>query len=247
MSNARRWMMLVLAVGVLGALALAAETTEDLTRNLWPKERVRAALVAVEAQKAAGLLSEATYARTKAMLEGRLAGTFRPTMLSATSPPLNFIQNGGFEEVNSNSRPNRSHWLWWGGWSWGGDYENRWEDRPAYVRSGTYSARIRCTGKPGRIGISTPALPVPPDTREVAFTVWAKGEGENQLVLNFEAGARGTLRKRIGTDWEQVTLTGTIQPDAEMYHLYVYVTGQGTIWLDDAKLVPAGSPKGGAR
>ena len=247
MLNARRWMLPALAFAVLGALCVAAETKEDLTRALWPKERIKAALAAVEKQKALGLLSGATYERTKAMLEARLAGTFEPTMLSATSPPLNFIQNGGFEEVNRNSRPNRSRWLWWGGWSWGGDYENRWEDRPAYVRSGTYSARIRCTGKPGRIGISTPALPVPPDTREVVFTVWAKGEGENQLFLNFESGARGTLRKRIGTDWEQVTLTGTIQPDADTYHFYIYVTGKGTIWLDDARLVPAGEAKGGDR
>lgn len=247
MFKATQRMSAVLALGVLAALALAAETKEDLTRKLWPKERIRAAIEAVEKQKVAGLLSEATYRRTKAMLEARLAGTFEPTMLSATSPPLNFIQNGGFEEVNRNSRPNRSRWLWWGGWSWGGDYENRWEDRPAYVRSGRYSARIRCTGKPGRIGISTPALPVPPDTKEVAFTVWAKGEGENQLFLNFEAGARGTLRKRIGSEWEQVSLTGRIDPDADTYRLYIYVTGKGTIWLDDAKLVPAGDAKGGAR
>jgi len=248
MRKAPQWTVLLLAVGAHGVLALAAETTEDLTRELWPKARIRAALAAVQAQKAAGLLSEATYARTKAMLESRLAGTFRPTMLSATSPPLNFIQNGGFEEVNRNSAPNRSRWLWWSGWSWGGDYENRWEDRPAYVHSGTYSARIRCTGKPGRIGIMTPALPVPPDTSQVVFTVWARGEGANQLFLNFESGASGTLRKRIGAEWEQVTLTGTLQPDAETYHLYVYVTGQGTIWLDDAKLVPAGdAAKGGVR
>ncbi|MFO8014979.1 MAG: hypothetical protein R6X20_16955 [Phycisphaerae bacterium] len=247
MPKAHRCVMLLAVVGSLTALALAAETKEDLTRNLWPKERIRAAIEAVEKQKAVGLLSDATYRRTRAMLQARLAGTFDPTMLSATSPPLNFIQNGGFEEVNRNSRPNRSRWLWWGGWSWGGDYENRWEDRPAYVRSGEYSARIRCTGKPGRIGISTPALPVPPDTREVVFTVWAKGEGENQLFLNFEAGARGTLRQRIGTEWEQVTLTGRIDPDADTYHLYIYVTGKGTIWLDDAKLVPAGEAKGGDR
>jgi hypothetical protein len=247
MRKTRRWIPAVLGLAALGTLCLAAETKEDLTRRLWPEERIRAALAAVEKQKAAGLLSEATYARTKAMLAARLAGTFEPTMLSATSPPLNFIQNGGFEEVNRNSRPNRSRWLWWGGWSWGGDYENRWEDRPQYVRSGQYSARIRCTGKPGRIGISTPALPAPPEAREVVFTVWARGEGANQLFLNFESGARGTLRKRIGPDWEQVTLAGTLDEGAQTYHLYIYVTGEGTIWLDEAKLVPAGGAKGGDR
>ena len=248
MRDARRWLTIVAVVVSLGTLVTAAaETKDDLAKRLWPRARIEAALKAVEAQKAAGLLSDATYTRKKAMLKARLAGTFKPTMLSAVSPPLNFIQNGGFEEVNRNSAPNRSRWLWWGGWSWGGDYENRWEDRPAYVHSGTHSARIRCTGKPGRIGISTPALPAPPDAKEVVFTVWAKGEGANQLFLNFEAGARGTLRQRIGTQWEQVTVTGTLQPDADTYHVYIYVTGEGTIWLDDAQLVPAGEAKGGDR
>jgi hypothetical protein len=72
-------------------------------------------------------------------------------MLSVTNPPLNFIQNGGFEDINRNSAPNRSRWLWWGGWSWGGDYENHWEDRPEYVRSGKYSARIKCLGRIERV------------------------------------------------------------------------------------------------
>ncbi|KPJ69529.1 MAG: hypothetical protein AMS14_11565 [Planctomycetes bacterium DG_20] len=222
------------------ALAVAAETKEQLTARLWPKGRIEAALAAVEKQKAAGLLSDAAYARRKTMLESRLAGTYEPTMLSATDPPLNFIQNGGFEDINRNSAPNRSRWLWWTGWSWGGDYENRWEDRPDYVHSGTYSARITCKGSPGRIGIMTPRLPIVPGATGYVFTVWAKGEGENQLFLNFESGARGTLRKRIGTEWELVTLNGQPDPGAETYGLYIYVTGKGTIWLDDAKLVPAG-------
>jgi len=221
------------------AMALAAETKEQLTAKLWPKQRIEAALAAVEKQKAAGLLSDAACARRKTMLRSRLAGRFKPTMLSVTDPPLNFIQNGGFEDINRNSRPNRSRWLWWSGWSWGGDYENRWEDRPEHVRSGTYSARITCKGKPGRIGITTPKLPMVPGAAEYVFTVWAKGEGENQLFLNFEAGARGTLRKRIGTQWELVTLKGKPDADAPTYGLYIYVTGKGTIWLDDAKLVPA--------
>ena len=222
------------------AIALAAETKEQRTARLWPKQRIEAALAAVEKQKAAGLLSDAAYTRRTKMLRDRLAGRFKPTMLSVTNPPLNFIQNGGFEDINRNSAPNRSRWLWWSGWSWGGDYENRWEDRPAYVRSGTYSARIACKGKPGRIGIMTPKLPMVPGAAEYVFTVWAKGEGENQLFLNFEAGARGTLRKRIGTQWELVTLKGKPDADAPTYGLYIYVTGKGTIWLDDAKLVPAG-------
>ena len=225
---------------LVAASALAAETREQLTAKLWPKERIQAALGAIEKQKAAGLLSDAACARRKTMLRNRLAGRFKATMLSVTNPPLNFIQNGGFEDINRNSRPNRSRWLWWSGWSWGGDYENRWEDRPAHVHSGKYSARITCNGKPGRIGIMTPKLPMVPGATEYVFTVWAKGQGENQLFLNFEAGARGTLRKRIGTDWELVTLKGKPDADAKTYGLYIYVTGKGTIWLDDATLVPAG-------
>ena len=240
MKRSLRWA--VPAALVLAAVALAAETKEALTARLWPASRIEAALQAIEKQKAAGLLSDAAHARRKAMLEARRAGTFRPTMLATTDPPLNLIQNPGFEDVNRNSARNRSRWLWWGGWSWGGDYENRWEDRPAYVRSGSYSARVRCTGKPGRIGISTPKLPVGEGVREVVFTIWAKGEGDHQLFLNFEAGARGTLRKKIGPAWEQVTLPGTIEPGAATFALYVYVTGKGTIWLDDARLVPAGTP-----
>lgn len=240
MVRPKRWAALAIVAGAVAAAALAAETTEDLTRKLWPKERIEAALAAVEKQKADGLLSDATGARKKAMLEARRAGGFKPTMLSATNPPLNFIQNGGFEDINRNSAANRSRWLWWGGWSWGGDYENRWEDRPAYVHSGTYSARIACTGKPGRIGISTPSLPIVPGVKEYVFTLWAKGAGENQLFLNFESGVTGTLRQKIGPEWELVTLKGTPDPDAKTYGLYIYVTGEGTIWFDDAQLVPAG-------
>jgi hypothetical protein len=231
---------ILIALAALAAALVAAESVQDLTARLWPKDRVDAALAAVDKQQADGLLSEATAARKRAMLQARRAGTFQPTMLATTSPPLEFIQNGGFEDVNRNSASNRSRWLWWGGWSWGGDYENRWEDRPEHVRSGKFSARITCTGKPGRIGISTPKLPMAPGTKAYRFTVWAKGEGENELFLNFEDGVTGTLRKRIGAEWEQVTLDGTPQAGAGGYTLYIYVTGQGTIWLDDASLVPVG-------
>jgi hypothetical protein len=178
------------------------------------------------------------------MLEERRAGRFQSTALSQAAPSeLNFIQNGGFEEVNKNSARNRSRWLWWGGWSWGGDYENFWETRKDYVRSGSYSAGIRCTGQPGRIGINTPKLPIVPGVKEYEFSVWAKGEGANELFLNFESGAAGTLRKKIGPEWEKVSLKGVTEPGAKDFSFYIYVTGQGAIWLDDAKLVPLGELK----
>lgn len=236
-----RWLVVIAPFVALATVGLrAAETGDELTKKLWPKQRILKALKDVDRLKAAGMMSESHYRRKRAMLEARLAGTFQPSMLSTTNPPLNFIQNGGFEDINRNSQPNRSRWLWWGGWSWGGDYENHWEERPEYVRSGKYSARIKCLGRKGRIGISTPKLPVVPGATEYEFTIWAKGEGDNQLFLNFEAGARGTFRGHIGPKWQQVVLKGTLQPDADGYTVYVYVTGEGTIWLDDARLVPVG-------
>lgn len=229
------------AVIAAAAAVWAAESREAITARLWPKERIEAARKAVDTQKAAGLLSDAAAARKIAMLDDRAAGRFKPTMLADSSPPLDFIQNGGFEEVNRNSPANRSRWLWWGGWSWSGDYENRWEDRPEFVHSGQFSARIRCLDKPGRIGLSTPALPFVPGAREYVFTVWARGEGDNQLFLNFEGGMTGALRQKIPAEWTQITLKGQPEPGAKDYTFYIYVTGKGTIWLDDASLVPVGA------
>lgn len=240
MGVTKRFFLFILVVGFAPLAMRAAETKEELTEKLWPRDRVLGALEEITKLKVNGMMTESHYRRKKKMLEARLAGVFNPTMLSATNPPLNFIQNAGFEDINKNSQPNRSRWLWWGGWSWGGDYENRWEDRPQYVRSGKYSARIKCLGKKGRIGISTPKLPVVPGATEYEFSIWAKGQGDNELFLNFESGARGSLRGRIGPKWERVSLKGTMQPGADGYTVYVYVTGEGVIWLDDAKLTPIG-------
>ena len=160
-------------------LMFAADAQADrdkLIQSLWPRDRIQAAIQAVDQQRKDGLLSDASYARRKAMLDARLAGAYRPEMLATTDPPLNFIQNGSFEQINKNSAKNRSRWMWWGGWSWGGDYENMWEDRPEYVHSGQYSARIRCTGAKGRIGISTAHLPAIPGAQGYKITFWARGE-----------------------------------------------------------------------
>jgi len=222
-----------------GGLALVGGA-QDAGQDLWPPGRVQAALAAIEVLRTQGLMTEEHYQRKRAMLEARRDGTFAGTALATEdSAEVNFIQNGGFEETNANSEPNRSRWLWWSGWDWGGDYENFWATGEN-ARSGEYSAGIRCTGQPGRIGIFTPPLPIIPGATEYVFTVWAKGEGENELFLNFEAGATGTLRQRIGPEWEEVRLTGYPEPGAESFGLYVYVTGGGTIYLDDAKLVPVG-------
>ena len=231
---------LVLAAALAGDSPQAKTTVAELARKLWPKERIEAALREVDRQKAAGILSEASWARRRKMLEERAAGTYAPVSLSAVDPPLNFIQNGGFETTNPNSARNRSRWLWWGGWSWGGDYENMWEDRPEFVHTGKLSARIRCTGATGRIGLSTPPLPAVPGATEYKLTFWAKGDGENMIFVNFEEGAEGTLREKIGPVWKEYTVAGKPIAGKEKYTLFIYVVGAGTIWLDDAALVPVG-------
>ncbi len=208
--------------------------------DLWPRERIQAALAAIEKAREAGIMSDKRYQQKRAMLEKRLAGTFRGTALSDTDPAeVNFIQNGGFEQINPNSAPNRSRWLWWNGWSWGGEYENFWAEAPD-VHSGQYAAGIRCQGATGRIGIFTPPLPILPGVLSYDLTLWAKGEGDNQLFLNFESGCSGTLRTKVPEDWTEIKLSGEPQPDAKDFGLYLYVTGAGTIYLDDVKLVPVG-------
>lgn len=241
----RVWMVWTRSLAIAmagGALVWAAGEADQqaLTKKLWPQPRIEAALKAVEKQRADGLLSDNAYRRRRNMLQERLAGRYRPLSLSVTNPPLNFIQNAGFEKVNKNSAANRSRWLWWGGWSWGGDYENYWEERPEFVHSGKLSARIRCTGKTGRIGISTPKLPAVPGATEYKLTFWARGEGDNRLFVNFESGARGTMREPIPTEWKEYTLAGIPEEGAHTYTVYFYAIGGGTIWLDDMKLVPVG-------
>jgi len=232
-----------MAAILLPSFTVAGDEAQDrqaLGQKLWPKDRIESAIKVVEKQRADGLLSDEAYARRKQMLEARLAGRFEPQMLSVVDPPLNFIQNGGFEQINKNSAKNRSRWLWWGGWSWGGDYENYWEDRKEYVHSGQYSARIRCTGAKGRIGISTAALPAVPGVESYKLTFWARGEGENMIFVNFEEGASGELRQKISDQWKQYTLLGKPVAGKPTYTLYFYSIGGGTIWLDDVELVPVG-------
>ena len=236
--------MIGVAILLVWAAGGSADRAADEPAEPWPAGRIDAAVHALERMKADGLITDRQLERKRAMLEERREGRFQSTALSRTDPvEFNLLQNGGFEEINRNSERNRSRWLWWGGWSWGGDYENFWETRKEYVRSGTFSAGIRCTGKPGRIGISTPRLPIVPGVEEYDFSVWARGEGGNELFLNFESGATGTLRKRIGPEWEQVRLKGAAEPGAKDFSFYIYVTGQGTIWLDDARLAPLGERK----
>ncbi|MCY3020546.1 MAG: hypothetical protein NTW87_16110 [Planctomycetota bacterium] len=241
----RQWMKAATVVATvtslcIGAACAAEETVEALAQKLWPRERIEEALKAVDQQKKDGLLSDSGYEKRRKMLEERLAGKFKPEALSVQSPPLNFIQNGGFEQINRNSAPNRSRWLWWGGWSWGGNYVNMWEDRPDYVHSGKYSARIECKGEKGRIGISTPPLPVIAGAREYKLTFWSRGEGDNELFVNFEEGVTGTLRQKMPSEWKEITVIGKPEGTKKTYTVYFYATGGGTIWLDDVVLVPVG-------
>ncbi len=230
--------VIVLAAAAFGLVGAGGKAADG---GLWPPERIAQAARALEKMKADGLITEAQLRKKQAMLERRAAGTFSPSALSSTNPPeVNLIQNGGFEDINRNSDPNRSRWLWWNGWDWGGDYENFWAAEKGNVHSGAYSAGIRCKGEPGRIGIFTPNLPITGGATAYHFTIWAKGEGDNELFLNFESGATGTLRQKVGPQWTQITLKGTPEKEARQFRLFIYSSGRGTIYLDDAKLVPVG-------
>lgn len=235
--------LLLASVGVLIAQeSKPAATVKALTQKLWDKARIEAAMKAVERQKISGLVTEKGYQQRMKMLQERLAGTFEPAALSASDPPLNLVQNEGFEQVNRNSNKDRSRWLWWTGWSWGGDYENMWEEQKENVHSGLFSARIRCVGQTGRIGISTPPLPLVPGAKEYTLTFWAKGDGDNKLFINYEGGAGGTLQEKMPTEWSEITVKGTLLENTreKTFQVYFYVIGEGTIWLDDVKLVPVG-------
>jgi len=223
------------------ALLAAAVLAASAAPLPWDRARIDAALAAIDRQKTQGLIGESLYGKKRAMLEARRAGTFQATALSTKEDAeINLIQNAGFEDINRNSQPNRSRWLWWGGWSWGGDYENFWAE-PPNVHSGRYAAGIRCTGKPGRIGISTPRLPLLPGTKELVLTFWSKGEGENQIFVNFEGAATGELRTPIAPEWKQYTVKGTPQAGEREFMIYFYSIGAGTLYLDDVKLVPTGA------
>jgi hypothetical protein len=230
---------------VIGTLTLAVwaadVTVQELTAKLWPKDRIEAALKDLDKQKADGLISPQMYNRKKKMLQERLAGTFKDDVLSATNPPPNLLQNASFEDFNPNTRRNMSRWDFWGGWAWPetAEYQNDKEDRPEYVHSGKLSGRFKCTGQPARTGINQ-TIPTIAGATEYELTIWAKGEGENQLQIAFESGANGTFTGKIGPEWKQITVTGKADPNAKKFTLYIYARGGGTVWVDDAKLLPVG-------
>ena len=51
---------------------------------------------------------------------------------------------------------------------------------------------------------------------------------------------RASSWKKIGPEWRQITVSGKPEGEAKDFLIWVYVRGRGTIWLDDAKLVPLG-------
>lgn len=237
----RRWGAALCVVALAAVVVWAAESKDDIIKRLWPKARVEAALKDVEKQKADGLITPKMYDRKKKMLQERLAGTFNDDVLSTTNPPPNLLQNAGFEDFNPNTRRNMSRWDMWGGWAWpeNADYQNDKEDRPDYVHEGKLSARFKCTGAPARTGINQ-SIPTIAGATEYTLTFWARGEGENQLQVAFESGARGTFTGKIDAEWKPITVTGQADPNAKKFTLYFYSRGAGTVWVDDAKLLPVG-------
>ena len=241
MNAPKKSFVLVLLVSAAAAMLWAAETKQQITKRLWPRERVLKALKDVDKQKADGLITEKMYQRKKRMLTRRLAGTYRSEALSDTNPPLNLLRNASFEDFNRNTRRNMSRWNWWGGWAWPqtAAYANDKEDRPAYVKAGKLSARFKCTGKPARTGINQ-GIPTIEGATGYELTLWAKGEGNNRLQISFEAGARGTFTGTIGPEWQKITVTGKPRAGAKKFTVYIYSRGGGTIWIDAARLLPLG-------
>jgi len=241
MKSWQRCTVAALALALSAALLWSAETKQQLAKRLWPRARITKALKDVEKQKADGLITEKMYQRKVKMLRARLAGTFTPKMLSATNPPLNLLRNASFEDYNRNTRRNMSRWNWWGGWAWPKDaaYQNDKEDRAEYVKGGKLSARFKSTGKPARCGINQ-GIPTIEGATGYELTIWAKGEGNNMLHIAFEAGARGQFREQIGPEWRQITVTGKPDAGAKKFTIWLYSRGGGTIWLDEARMLPLG-------
>jgi hypothetical protein len=237
----RKAVTITLMLGLCAMVLWAAETKAQLMKRLWPRARIMKALKDVEKQKADGLSTNKMYQRKKRMLKARLAGTFNPKMLAATNPPLNLLRNGSFEDFNRNTRRNMSRWDWWGGWAWPqkAEYVNDRESRPEYVKSGKLSARFKCTGKPARTGINQ-GIPTIEGATGYELTIWARGEGNNMLHIAFESGASGRFMERIGPEWRKITVTGKPKAGAKKFTLYFYSRGGGTLWLDDARLLPLG-------
>ena len=52
------------------------------------------------------------------------------------------------------------------------------------------------------------------------------------------------LREKIAPAWKLYTLVGKLSGGAKKYRLYIYHIGEGTIWLDDMKLVPVEKASG---
>ena len=71
----RTWCWLMVAAVATCAAAGEQADKAALTRQLWPKERIEAALKAIEKQRQADLLSDAAYQKRKKMPQ-------RPRILS---------------------------------------------------------------------------------------------------------------------------------------------------------------------
>jgi len=241
MSSRKKVFAVTFAVLLCAALLWSAQTKKELAKQLWPKARVMKALKDVEKQKADGMITQKMYLRKKMMLRARLKGMFSPTMLSTTNPPLNLLRNGSFEDFNPNTKKNMSRWNWWGGWAWPqtAEYRNDKESRPQYVKGGKLSARFQCTGKPARTGINQ-GIPTIEGATGYELTIWAKGEGENRLQISFESGVRGTFTGTIAPQWQKITVTGKPQGNTKKFTLYIYSRGGGTVWVDEARLLPLG-------
>ena len=186
-------------------------------------------LADLEAQLKTGLISKTRCEAKKKVIES-------PPKEDATdSGPANLLQNAGFEEFNQNTPANHSRWPGWGGWCWGGDYEF-FKATGNDKHSGEAALGCRCTGATGRIGITSPAVPITKKDGQFEFSIWIKGTGANKLRVAFESGASGGGEATGGSEWKQVTFSGKPDAGAKSFNVYIYIVGGGTIFLDDAVL-----------
>ncbi len=57
----------------------------------------------------------------------------------------------------------------------------------------------------------------------------------------------GTTTVTPGADWERLTVAATVDPGARGFRIWILLNGEGTVWLDDAELMPVGGEEEVAR
>ena len=72
MSGRRKVLVMTFAVLLCGTLLWSAQTKKEITKELWPKERILKAMKDVKKQKADGMITKKRYEDRMKMLKARL-------------------------------------------------------------------------------------------------------------------------------------------------------------------------------